>query len=115
MAKTKKFRTSPLALVKERFGSKEALVSQLKGLVDAPDGESDEEFAARLKTVANRKLLHLHAVGEKAKAAGGRDALVAKIAEFRGQAKDTDFVKKLSSFSLAKLLDLHGTAARAAK
>lgn len=110
-----KFRTSPLQLVKEKYGSKQELVAKLESLVDRPEGESSEEFAARMKTVANRKLLHLLDVGEKVAALGGRDALVTKVADLRGQSKDKDYVTKLSSFSMAKLLDLHTSLARAGR
>jgi hypothetical protein len=52
---------TPLQTVKEKFGSKEQLVSQLVSKLEAQEGESKDEFKARLLTVSNRKLLRLHA------------------------------------------------------
>ena len=50
---------TPLQTVKEKFGSKEKLVSQLITHLKANDGESKDEFKKRLMTVSNRKLLKL--------------------------------------------------------
>lgn len=96
---------TPLAIVKEKYGSKDKLVETVAGLLEAQEGESAEEFTARLKRVANAKLLHLVQVGEAAKAAGGRDKLVAAVAELQGKAKDKDYVASLSAQSLSALLD----------
>ena len=81
---------SPLAIVKEKYGSKDKLVDTVAGLLEPQEGESKEEFTGRLKRVANAKLLHLVEIGEAAKAAGGRDKLVATVAELQGKAKDKD-------------------------
>jgi hypothetical protein len=96
---------TPLAIVKEKYGSKDKLVDTVAGLLEPQEGESKEEFTARLKRVANAKLLHLVQVGEAAKAAGGRDKLVSAVAELKGKAKDKDFVASLSGQSLSALLD----------
>ena len=52
---------TPLQTVKEKFGSKEQLVSQLVAKLQPLEGESKDEFKARLLTVSNRKLLRLQA------------------------------------------------------
>ena len=52
---------TPLQTVKEKFGSKEQLVSQLVSKLEALEGESKDDFKARLLTVSNRKLLRLYA------------------------------------------------------
>ncbi|MBK9752196.1 MAG: hypothetical protein IPO88_01605 [Nannocystis sp.] len=96
---------SPLQNVKKLFGSKEQLIAKVIDLLTPGDGESREAFSKRLKYVANAKLLRLAQVGEKIKSLGGREALVAKLAELKGQAKDKDFVASLSKLSLPRLLD----------
>lgn len=106
---------SPLQRVKDLYGSKDELVSKLSGLLDPAEGESKEDLAARLKHVANSKLLHLHDVAEKVKELGGRDALVSKVAELRKQAKDEDYVGKLKDWSTSKLVDTYESLSRAAK
>ena len=96
---------TPLTIVKEKYGSKDKLVDTVAGLLEPQEGESKEEFTSRLKRVANAKLLHLVQVGEAAKAAGGRDKLVAAVAELSGKAKDKDFIAGLGGQSLGALLD----------
>ena len=51
--------TTPLQTVKEKYGSKEKLVSQLITHLKPMEGESKDEFQKRLMTVSNRKLLKL--------------------------------------------------------
>jgi uncharacterized tellurite resistance protein B-like protein len=106
---------SPLAIVKEKYGSKDKLVDTVVGLLEAQEDESKEEFTARLKRVANAKLLHLVQVGEAAKAAGGRDKLVAAVAELQGKGKDKDYVASLGGKSLSNLLDMKGSLEAKAK
>jgi hypothetical protein len=96
---------TPLQNVKKLFGSKEQLISKVIDLLTPSDGESREDFGKRLKYVANAKLLRLVQVGEKIKGLGGRAALVSKLAELKGQAKDKDFVAALGKLSLPRLLD----------
>ncbi|HRI08664.1 MAG TPA: hypothetical protein PKW35_12660 [Nannocystaceae bacterium] len=97
---------SPLQQVKKLYGSKENLIKAVTSLYSPVEGESAEDFAKRLKHVANAKLMRLVKAGEAVKAAGGRDAIVAKIAELRGQAKDKDYLAKLTTFASPKLLDM---------
>ena len=51
---------TPLQTVKEKFGSKEQLVSQLVSKLQPLEGESKDEMKVRLITVSNRKLLRLN-------------------------------------------------------
>ncbi len=106
---------SPFQIVKDKYGSKDEMIAKIASLLEPVDGESDDDLKARLKHVANAKLLHLAAMGEKVKELGGRDALVAKVAELKGKAKDKDYATKLGSFSLSKLLDMKQALARKAK
>ncbi|RMG99905.1 MAG: hypothetical protein D6705_01945 [Deltaproteobacteria bacterium] len=105
---------TPLQQVRESFGSKADLVEQVAGLVEPAEGESADELRARLRRVSNAKLLHLHAVGTKVKELGGKDALVKKIAELKGQPKDLPYLDALAKKSLGSLLDLYGSLSRKA-
>ena len=96
---------SPLQIVKTKYGSKTDLIDKLAGLIEPMEGESDDEHKRRLRNVSNAKLLHLAQVGEKAKAAGGRDGLVKKILELKGQPKDHEYSDALKHVPLAQLLD----------
>lgn len=106
---------SPLQIIKDKHGSKEALIAKVLPLIDKFDDESDDDCKKRLGYVANRKLLHLLDVGEKAKALGGRDGLVKAIAELKGQPKDNEFTDSLKGKTLGQLVDLHGSVKKKAK
>lgn len=108
-------RSTPLQQVKNLHGSKDKLVALVAEHFAPAEGESPEDFAKRLKHVANAKLLRLAKVGESIKALGGREALIAKVAELRGQAKDKDYLGKLASYASPRLLDLHRSLSRKAK
>jgi hypothetical protein len=103
---------SPLQIVKDKFGSKEKLAKKVAGMFEPGEDEDKDEFVDRLKHVANSKLLHLVEVGERLKALGGREKLAAKVAELKGQAKDSDYVEKLKSFTAGRLIDMHDSLTR---
>jgi hypothetical protein len=106
---------SPLQVVNEQFGGKEKLVDRLAGLVQRGEEQADD-VKARLRTASNKKLLHLHKVSESVKASyGSTDKLAATVAELLGRAKDSDYVKKLGSFSPARLLDMAQSLGKRAK
>jgi hypothetical protein len=105
---------SPLERVKDEFGGKDKLVDKIVGSLDAGD-ESKDDLRKRLLGVANRKLIRLHAVATRTKAAGGHDKLVTSTAERLNRAKDKDYVGKLDSLSDARLLDMLSVAERKAK
>lgn len=107
-------RKTPLQIVKEQHGSKADLINKLVGLIDSEDGESDDDHKRRLRNVSNAKLLHLLDVGERAKAAGGRDGLVAKILELKKQSKDHEYGDALKKKSLGDLLDMVASVQRRA-
>lgn len=106
---------TPLQIVKEKFGSKDKLIESLTGVLELGEGETKEELAARLKHVANAKLLHLSEMAAQVKSLGGREAIVTKIAELKGQAKDSDFVAKLNTYSNGRLTDMYKSLSRKAK
>jgi hypothetical protein len=106
---------TPLQIVKDQFGGKAELAKKVAALFSAPEGEDEAAFVDRLGRVANKKLLHLHALGQRLAELGGKDKLVAKVAELRGQAKDADFVAKLGTFTPGRLLDMFDSLTRRAK
>jgi hypothetical protein len=105
---------NPLTRVKDEFGGKDKLVDKIVGTLDSGD-ESKDDLRKRLLGVANRKLIRLHAVATRTKAAGGHDKLVTSTAESLNRAKDKDYVNKLDTLSDARLLDMLSVAERKAK
>lgn len=97
---------SPLQTVKEQYGSKQALVDKVAGMVEREEGESEDEHKKRLKYVSNAKLLHLAALADRVAAKGGRDGMVARVLELKNQAKDHEYADSLKKMSLGRLLDL---------
>ena len=106
---------TPHQIVKERYGSKAELVEKVAALCERAEGETDDDHKKRLKYVSNAKLLHLVAQSERAQALGGRDGMVAKILELKGQAKDREYEDKLKKLAIGRLVDLTQTLQRAAK
>jgi hypothetical protein len=108
--------TTPLALVKERFGSKEKLVKAVEGLANKDlwlDRVNEDKGLGR---VSNAKLLRLHASLEDAKKRfGTRDKLVAAVCELEKRSKDEGYKSRLSGYPLPRLLDLHAAAEQRAK
>jgi hypothetical protein len=103
---------SPHQIVVADHGSKSALIDKVVGLAEPMDGESADEHKRRLRNVSNAKLLHLASIGEKAKALGGRDAMVKKILELKGQSKDHEFGDALKTRSLGQLIDMMASVER---
>ncbi len=97
---------SPLQIIKEQHGSKADLIAKIVPLIDAEDGESADDHKARLAHVANRKLLHLHALGQKVKGYGGRKTIVSRILELKKQSKDREYEAKLGKMSLGQIVDM---------
>jgi hypothetical protein len=108
---------TPIAALKRLHGTKEKLVSTLVGMLgEQGEGEDAESLKTRLLTASNKQLLHLaDVVAEVKKRYGSRDKLIAAIGTAVGQAKDKDYLGKLGSFSLPKLLDLAKAAERRVK
>lgn len=106
---------SPLQTVKKLHGTKDQLISKVLEMFTPAEGESKEEYAKRLKYVANAKLLRLSDIGTNIAKLGGAATLITKIAEFKGQAKDKDFVAKLGTMPLPRLLETYQTLSRKAE
>lgn len=113
--KKKMAKKTPLQLVKDKYGSKEKLIDAVVALVDADEGESADEHKKRLKYVSNAKLLHLVGVADKAKSLGGRDGMIEKVLEIKGQPKDHEYRDHLKRLSLGRLVDLTQSLQRTAK
>ncbi len=105
---------SPLQTVKKLHGTKDQLVSKVLELFTPAEGESREDYAKRLKYVANAKLLRLADIGASITKLGGASALITKVAELKGQAKDKDFVAKLGTLPLPRLLETYQSLSRKA-
>jgi len=103
---------SPLARVKDEFGGKDKLVDKIVGILDAGD-QSKDDLRKRLLGVANGKLIRLHSVATRTKAAGGHDKLAAAAADKLKHGKDKDYVTKLGEFSNGRLLDMLSGGQRA--
>jgi len=109
-------KSSPLQVVRDRFGDKEKLLAALQQLAKEDlwlDRVNSEKTLAR---VSNRKLLKLHETLTKAKEQfGSRDKLVASILDLEKRGKDAGYKSRLASYPLPRLMDLHRAAARRKK
>ncbi len=107
---------SPVAVVKERFSSKEKLVEAVQKLATADlwiDRVNSEKGLAK---VSNQKLVKLHeSLTDAQKRFGSRDKLISAILELKKRTKDAGYGARLKSFPLPQLLDLHASAERAGK
>ncbi|MCH2108149.1 MAG: hypothetical protein MK135_02380 [Polyangiaceae bacterium] len=110
----KKMASTPLAIVKEKFGGKKELIAAVEKLATDKlwlDRVSEKGLAH----VSNAKLLRLHASLEDAKARfGSRDKLIAAISEFEKRTKDEGFQARLAKYPLPRLIDLHDAAKKRA-
>lgn len=106
---------SPVAVVKERFESKEKLVEAVQKLATA-DLWLDRVGQKGLAKVSNQKLLKLHDVlTDAAKRFGSRDKLIDAILQLKKRTKDAGYGASLKKAPLPQLLDLHQSAERASK
>ncbi len=107
--------STPLALVKERFESKEKLVAAVEKLATADlwlDRVNEDRGLGR---ISNAKLIRLHDALEDAKKRfGSRDKLIAKICESEKRSKDDGFKTRLAGYPLPRLLDIHDASAKRA-
>ncbi len=103
--------STPLAIVKDKFGTKADLVKAVEKLASS-DLWLDRVSEKGLSHVSNAKLLRLHAALEGAKKRfGTRAKLIKAIAELEKRSKDEGFAAGLASFPLPRLIDLHDAAA----
>lgn len=107
---------SPVAVVKEKFSSKDKLVEAVQKLATADlwlDRVNGEKGLAK---VSNAKLVKLHtALTDAQKRFGSRDKLISAILELNKRTKDAGYGARIKKFPLPQLLDLHAASERASK
>ncbi|MEZ4360733.1 MAG: hypothetical protein R3B48_11170 [Kofleriaceae bacterium] len=105
----------PKAVLAARHGSKESLVGTILSALVRAD-ENREVVQSRLLKASNAQLLRLAGVVETVnKKYGGRDKLIDAISKATKSAKDKDYLAKLATYSLPRLLDLASAKQRAAR
>jgi|GEM_PF-1761134 hypothetical protein len=107
----------PVLKVKEKFGSKENLVKELKKIFDGTDIFIDKINKEKgLERVSNAKLLRLYEMAQEVKEKfGSRKALIEKYLEIAGVKNKDQLKEKLSGFTIGRLLDIYRRAIRNAE
>lgn len=105
---------TPLNEIKERFGSKDALVKELKAMFDKTDlFENRLNPDKGLAHVANSKLLKLYDVANEVKERfSTRAKLIDDLLKTMKREKDDDLRTKLESFGLPRLWDYYKSVTR---
>jgi hypothetical protein len=103
----------PLAVVKEKFETKEKLVAAVEKFT------SDDLWVARtnkdkgLKHVSNAKLIRLHATFSAVKEKfGTRAKLIDAICEVEKRAADAGYKTRISAYPVPRLWDLYNSASK---
>lgn len=98
---------SPLQRVREEHGSKDELATKVLDILEVPEGEDPADFEHRIGTLSNRKLIRLwqahQTLDEKY---DSREDLVEKITRAMFPGGNEDYARKISGFTVPKLLDL---------
>ncbi len=104
---------TPLAVVKERFGSKGQLLEALNKL-KTPELWVDRVSETKgLERVSNAKLLRLHGILSDVKERfGSRAKLIESILELDRRGQDQGLRSRLEKHPTPRLLDLHRASAR---
>lgn len=104
---------TPLALVKERFESKDKLVEAVQKLATKDLWLDRTNDVKGLSRVSNEKLLRLHDVlATVQKDFGTRDKLIAAILDAEKRTKDDGYKTRLEGHPLPRLLDQYRSASR---
>jgi hypothetical protein len=102
---------SPLVEIKERFGSKEDLVKEIKKLFDKGslfEGQRHLNPDKGLGRVSNAKLLKLHKVAtEVTERFTTRDKLVEDLLKTLGRTKDEGLKERFDKWGLPRLWDYY--------
>jgi hypothetical protein len=107
---------SPVAVVKERFASKDKLVEAVQKLATTDLWLDRVNAGKGLSKVSNQKLVKLHdALSDAKQRFGSRDKLISAILELKKRTKDAAYGAGLQKFPLPQLLDLHASVERAGK
>lgn len=109
-------KASPLTLVKDRFGDKEKLVSEVQALA------TDDLWVSRISDdkgfacISNAKLLRLHGVLSTVKDKfGSRAKLIEAILEAEKRSKDEGYRTRLERQPTPRLWDHYGSATKGSK
>jgi hypothetical protein len=103
----------PRAKVIAAHGSKAELAEAVARAI-ATQGQDAGALAARLKGATNAQLLRLKRVADAVKEKwGSREKLIDAIGAAYKKSKDQDYLAKLGTYSLPRLVDLAARAARA--
>ncbi len=112
--KVRQIRT-PLSEVKERFGSKDALVKEIEKLTAKKDLLAEKFADKGIDHVSNAKLLRLHRlVTDVSNQFSTRAALVDAYLELKHRSKDEPYKQKLMTYTLGRLYDMYQVAQRKA-
>jgi hypothetical protein len=107
---------SPVAVVKERFQSKEKLIEAVQKLATGDLWLDRVNAEKGLAKVSNQKLLKLHdTLTDAQKRFGSRDKLISAILELKKRTKDAGYSARIKQYPLPQLLDLHASSERAIK
>jgi hypothetical protein len=108
---------TPLAEIKERFGSKENLVKELKAIFDKGDLFLDRLNADKgLAHVANSKLIKLHDVAAEVKERfTTRAKLTDDLLKLLKREKDKGLKERFDKWGLPRLWDHYKSVAKAVK
>lgn len=103
----------PKEIVAADFGGRDKLIDELLTLLEA----KDDDTKRRLRAASNAKLLTLHRAGTEVRQRfQSKENLINQIAaeKFKPGRPDSDYVEKISSYSVKRLLDLHRQVASSA-
>ena len=111
LRKGSRFAPSPKKVLDDKFGGKEKLVDELLKTIPNQNGDSKNDFKARLMKVPSTKLIKLKKAEDRlVKKHGSRADLIAKIKEnyskFSKPLGD-EFFKKFELYSSGKLMEFH--------
>jgi len=105
----------PKGRVAEAHGGKAAIAKAIAPLIARANEDSDA-VEVRLRTASNAQLLRLSRATQILKDKfGDREKLIAAIGAASKKSKDKDYLAKLDSYSLSRLLDLAAAAQRASR
>jgi hypothetical protein len=105
----------PKARVIEAHGSKAVLAKTIAQVIARADQDAGV-LESQLKTASNAQLLRLARATQTLKEKfGSRDKLIAAIGTATKKSKDKDYLAKLDTYSLPRLLDLAAASQRAAR
>lgn len=108
---------SPLALMKDKFGDKAKLVSEVEAFTKNADlwfSRLNEDKG--LSHISNAKLIRLHETFTTVKAKfGTRQKLIDAVAELEKRTKDAGYKARLAGYPVPRLFDMYKSAEKRVK